>query len=1027
MASLFSTGLLLTATFYIIFGVYTLTLNPKGLLNRLFLVVSCLLAIWSFSFAFAHTSPNVHRAIFWFRLGSLGWGAVHSVLLHFFLVLTERRELLNKKWIKWMLYLPAVVTVGLFGAVTPLVSQHYQLVPTPIGWANLAETSLADLFFHAYYLSFSLVGLWSLWTWEKIKRHSNARKTAFLISVFYGLALLLGTVTDILLNRYYSFEIPQMGSMFAFMTTVAFFYAVKKHGLMNTMPKPNAAAEGEILSEQRRVQFYGILGIAFVLGSVLNYGNHLSGETSFLTANLFSLALFLFGTFIMILPHLSWSNQLKEVVMMTLVTISIPLTMLNYLHSSSSNIIWPAPLIFMMISAVFNRKNMLVMVTGSAIVSQLYGWYKVPSHMVLVNSSDHISRLSIYLLGAFVAFYVNRIYLKRLQENEDKTRLQRMIAELSLDFISVSPETLDQQIDALLEKCGTFFEVDRCYLFTFSEAGSMVTYTHEWCGEGIESGMDKVGTFPASAFPWWMHQLEINHSVYIPDIQRMPLEAQAEKEILAIQNIQSLLSLPVSSQGKIKGFLGFDSVKMKKQWQAGHREALQILANLLSDALIKVNAVNEISQMAYYDSLTGLGNRRMFKQRLTEAVSMAERSGKMIGVLFLDLDGFKTINDTMGHEKGDLLLRNVAKRISAKVREHDIVCRFGGDEFVIMFSQIENTTQIMKAAEKIIDAFQNPVFIEERKFFVTASGGVAVYPTDGLEADTLIKNADLSMYASKDQGKNQISFCTAAMKEQIKERASLMRHLHYALERKEFILHYQPQVNVATQKIVGLEALIRWNHPEKGLILPGEFISLAEQTGLIKPIGRWVLETACRQGKAWQEMGFGNMFMSVNLSVEQLRKDNLVEVVTQSLEETGLDPSLLELEITESIAIKEPDYIIKTLHDLKKLGITISIDDFGTEYSSLSRLRELPIDRIKMAMQFVHAITKGPKDEAIAGGVINLAKSIGLRVIAEGVEIEEQLAFLADKICDEAQGHYLYHPMPAEEIEKMFVKYWDVG
>ncbi|SFH66863.1 diguanylate cyclase (GGDEF) domain-containing protein [Tindallia magadiensis] len=1027
LANLFSTGLLFLAALYMIFGTYTVTLSPKGRLNQLFLVVCSLLSLWSFSYALAFSAPNEQTAYFWFRIGVFGWALVYSVLLHFFLELTEHKEWLNKKWVMVVLYLPALINIGLFGIFSPWAHGYYDLIYSKYGWINVSEPGTADLFFHSYYLLFSLMGIWILWKWKKTKQNPDARKTVMVIIFSFGITILIGTLIDVLFSRYYGYEIPQLGTVFALLMTVAFFYAVKKHGLMMNRPKSSITEEGEILSEKRRVQFYNMMGAAFIIGSLLNYGDYLFKGEPFLPVNLFSGILFLFGIAILLLPHIGLANHRKDIAMMTLVTCSIPLMMLYYLHSSSSNIIWPAPLIFMMISAVFTKKMMLVMITISALISQLYFWMKVPSHLVMVNTGDHISRLTIYLLGAVVALYVNRVYSQRLKENEEKTRMQRMIAELSLDFVSVNPENLDERVNRLLEKAGIFFQVDRCYLFCFSEDGCTVTYTHEWCAEGIEPAIQQVGTLPVSYVPWWINQLEKNRSVYIPDTRKMPPEAQAEKEILEMQQIKSLLSLPVSSHGKTTGFLGFDSVKEHKEWERGHQEALQILANLISDALIKVKAVKEISQMAYYDSLTGLCNRRMFKQRLTEAISMARRSRKKIGILFLDLDAFKAVNDTMGHDKGDQLLKKIAKRISERVREHDTVCRFGGDEFLIMFPQIDHATQVMQAAEKIINDLKQPVVLEGHPFFVTASGGISVYPFDGKDADTLIKNADLSMYTSKEQGKNQIHFCTPEMKEKINERAELIQDLHHALERKEFVLHYQPQVSVATKEIVGLEALIRWQHPTKGLIAPGQFIPLAEQTGLIKPIGRWVIETACFQSKHWQKMGVGKMFISVNLSVEQLRKDNMVEVVKKTLEKTKLDPSLLELEITETTAIKEPEYIVKTLHDLKELGVAISIDDFGTEYSSLSRLRELPIDRIKMAMQFVHAVTKGPKDEAIAVGVINLAKSIGLKVIAEGVEIEEQLAFLADRICDEAQGHYLYQPMSAEEIEGMFMNQVNTG
>lgn len=400
-------------------------------------------------------------------------------------------------------------------------------------------------------------------------------------------------------------------------------------------------------------------------------------------------------------------------------------------------------------------------------------------------------------------------------------------------------------------------------------------------------------------------------------------------------------------------------------------------------------------------------------------ISLAERNDKLMGILFLDLDLFKSVNDTMGHEAGDSLLITIAERLNQIVRKSDMVCRFGGDEFIVMLPLMEDEDQIRTAAEKLMDIFREPVSLRNQEFTVTASCGVAVYPYDGETAEKLIKNADLAMYESKNAGKNRYTLCTPIMKQEITERVELSNDLYRALERDELLLYYQPQVSIETDKIVGVEALIRWDHPKRGIISPGLFIPLAEQTGLIHSIGEWVLKTACSQNKSWQEKGYAPVVIAVNLSVEQFRSMKLIETVSTTLEQTGLDPEYLELEITESIAINEPEYIIDMLQKLREIGVSIAIDDFGTEYSSLSRLKSLPIDKLKMAMEFVQGIDKETKDEAIASVIINLARSLGLKVIAEGVEKENQYRFFKDRVCDEVQGYYFYRPMPAEAMERI--------
>ncbi|SDL01371.1 bifunctional diguanylate cyclase/phosphodiesterase [Natronincola ferrireducens] len=427
----------------------------------------------------------------------------------------------------------------------------------------------------------------------------------------------------------------------------------------------------------------------------------------------------------------------------------------------------------------------------------------------------------------------------------------------------------------------------------------------------------------------------------------------------------------------------------------------------------------EMRYLAYHDYLTGLPNRLLLTDRLKQAIHISKRTERIIGVIFLDLDAFKIVNDSIGHDQGDELLKEVAQRLTDTLRKADTVCRMGGDEFLIIIQNLTNVNDLERIVKKIMHIFSYPFKLKEQNFYVTASAGVAIFPEDGEDVEMLIKNADIAMYKAKEKGKNQYVFCSPVMKNQVAETMKLTNCLYRAHERNELILHYQPQISHNTGKIIGVEALIRWNHPELGLVSPGKFIPIAEQTGLINPIGEWVLRTACHQNKAWQDAGFPHIRMGVNLSVYQFQDSNIVTQVESVLKETGLSPKYLELEITESIVMKETSYIVEVLNDLKKLGVIISLDDFGTEYSSLNYLKQLPIDRIKIAIQFIHGIAVSNKDEAITKAIIILAKNLGMNVIAEGVETKQQLTFLSQRMCDEVQGFYYHKPMPASEVEAL--------
>jgi diguanylate cyclase (GGDEF)-like protein/PAS domain S-box-containing protein len=434
---------------------------------------------------------------------------------------------------------------------------------------------------------------------------------------------------------------------------------------------------------------------------------------------------------------------------------------------------------------------------------------------------------------------------------------------------------------------------------------------------------------------------------------------------------------------------------------------------------VRIDMEEKIKKLAYFDYLTGLPNKRLFIDRLNQCIIDAVIGKKALGVLFLDLDSFKRVNDTMGHAKGDELLKMVSKRLLNTVKTSDTVCRVGGDEFLILIQNLESEDCFRGIAEDILSIFNESFIIDSNDLYVTTSIGGAIYPVDGCDVETLIKNADIAMYKAKEKGKNKFAICTASFKDELIKEMKLTNSLYKAIERNEFELYYQPQVSSISGEIIGMEALIRWNSAELGRVSPVDFIFIAEKTGLILPIGEWVLKTACLQNKKWQDAGILNVPVAVNLSVNQFQNKRIIEDIIKILKETGLNPKYLELEITENIIMKETEYIIESLKQLKEIGVEIAIDDFGTEYSSLNYIKQLPVDKIKIDISFVRGININHKDEAIIKVIISLAKNLGLKVIAEGVETKEQLDFLKDQMCDEIQGYYYYKPMSAQLIEEL--------
>jgi diguanylate cyclase (GGDEF)-like protein/PAS domain S-box-containing protein len=449
----------------------------------------------------------------------------------------------------------------------------------------------------------------------------------------------------------------------------------------------------------------------------------------------------------------------------------------------------------------------------------------------------------------------------------------------------------------------------------------------------------------------------------------------------------------------------------------GRGETAMVHATVV-DISDRKRAEEQIEFHAYHDVLTHLPNRRLFTDRLALSITRARRSGRSVAVMFIDLDHFKTINDTLGHTAGDELLLEMSHRLTDCVREDDTVARLGGDEFTMILSELRQPEDAVGVAQKILDAVEQPMTVAGMTIELSASIGIALYPVDGVDVETLLRNADSAMYRAKESGRNNYQLCTDEMKTRALQRLSLETRLRKAIQSEQLVLLYQPMISLITGRVIGAEALVRWLDPERGLIEPGEFIPIAEESRLIIPLGDWVLRAACKQARQWRDSGLGDLRISINLSARQFQQQDLADTVRRAIAEAGIDPKVIELEITETTAMQNAEMTIDVLRALSDIGVSIAIDDFGTGYSSLSYLKRFPLNAVKIDRSFVAGVDSSDGDAAIVAAVVAIARSLHLRVVAEGVENEEQLAFLRRRGCDEAQGFHFSKPVTAETMTR---------
>jgi diguanylate cyclase (GGDEF)-like protein len=600
-------------------------------------------------------------------------------------------------------------------------------------------------------------------------------------------------------------------------------------------------------------------------------------------------------------------------------------------------------------------------------------------------------------------------------ELKQRDRLLQGVAEAANYLLAEM--NYDLAIEKALAALGEATNVERVYLFQTHPhpvSGEMsISMQCEWIKSGAETSHShwQNQSYQTPGLERWYSKLFQGET--ISDFTQ--IFSPEEQKLLMGDHIKSLLFVPLRLETQFWGCLGLVECKSERYWSKHEESSLITMAASISGARQRQQIEEKIRYQAMHDLLTGLPNRLRFNDILNQGLQKIIQPEESIAVMFLDLDRFKIINDTLGHTVGDDLLKIVAQRIRDTIRIEDVVARWGGDEFTIFLPRVTEIPPIIQIAENILQTLEDAFYINGHELYISSSIGIALLGKDSPDAETLIQHADAALYYAKNEGRNNYQFYKESLSQKNPELLNLEKNLRHAMKRKELMLYYQPRVNITTGKITGMEALLRWNHSEMGVISPAVFIPLAEKSGLIISIGEWALRQACIQNKAWQDAGYQPITIAVNLSPQQFDQPKLVEILTDILTETQLKPEFLELEITETTAIADINFTTTALQNLAEMGLLLSIDDFGTGYSSLNRLQVLPFHNLKIDQSFIKELTTDPKVAHIIQAIVTLGQSLGLRLIAEGVEHPAELEFLRSINCDEVQGYLLYRPLSVEQ------------
>lgn len=1004
---LFATIFFVTSTIYLVLSYYILSVDFHSLKNRLVFLIGLLLGIWAFGYAISTTAPTEQDALLWRRFASIGATFVFAALLHFVLVLTKRYR---SALLILALYSIAFLNATLFVFPASVAERNYQMVEQSHGWVCIWPPTIANTFYTIYYLTYTMISVLFLVNWYLRMRDRRIRKIVTILLGSLIFSTVFGTMTDLLMASYVVNAPPELGIVY---TLLPFSVVARLSQVFGFLKPVEPAVEQEtLLDEHARRDLFRYIGVIILSVSMIHfYLEYFIAHRPLLNLYVLLVILLTIGFSTGFIDDLlkKQKHQENALVFLTLLLI----VTVNVFYAFQAGVtVWGFSLFVLMFFIPLRSSKLLWFTVGVMFLIELMSSIYMPRVTVYLNQADHVVRLGLLLMSLGMALFISKLYRKRIAEHHQQLHFQTHITDLTQKLASSNINTPEKALRDALEIVARYFRADCIAMNNVTETRHIQFYSSSW---NALSAQQEVQIEELLNYPKLRRWLNTHGEIVFLSREELEDWMPPLSDTMAEHPMQQIMLVPLYSGSATLGFicLGLPH-QVEGTLDAIDAKFISIASTNIINYLFRIEREKEIHYLAYYDSLTGIPGRKLFNESLRKALDDHRGTAKKLAVLFLDLDSFKNINDTAGHDAGDELLRQITQKLSDAKRPGDIISRFGGDEFVILMQDFEDLDDLTQQGEAFLKVLREPMQLEGAEFYISFSGGISQFPQDGNDALSLINHADMAMYHAKKQGKNRIAFFEPHMKTEIQSKVELINSLHHAVGRNELEVYYQPQYDLKDLRIIGCEALVRWNHPKLGLIMPGTFISLAEQAGLIDAIGQWVLRQSATQAKLFRQSGFP-IRIAVNVSVEQLKNQEFVHILQSIKEELGGHQDLV-LEITETIAIRQNPYVLKTLAQVRELGFSIAIDDFGISHSSYERLNEISFEKLKIDMSFVAGIGQ-EKGERILLNMIELGKTLQVKILAEGVETAEQLEFLRAHGCDEGQGFYLAKPMPIKAFK----------